>query len=127
MVKVLLVGLGGFLGSIARFLLSLALYQVVENPRFPFATLVINVIGCFAIGAFNAIAEAREIFSPNARLFTVVGVFGGFTTYSAFGFETMALARNWHAGAAALNVGLHLALGLGAVWLGYQAGQLLSK
>ena len=102
-------------------------FQLVENPRFPYATLVINVIGCFAIGAFNGFAEARDMFSPNTRLFAVVGVFGGFTTYSAFGFETLALSRNWHAGAAAVNVGLHLFLGLGAVWLGYQTSQWLAK
>lgn len=126
MVRILLVGAGGFLGSVTRYLVGLALYSYIESPGFPYATLVINVIGCFAIGLFNGVAESRDIFSPEARLFTVVGLFGGFTTYSAFGYETLALARNATLASAAANIVLHIVLGLGAVWLGYWVSQVAS-
>ena len=121
MMKLLLVGAGGFLGSIARYLLS-NFVQLSSNSRFPVGTLLVNVMGCFVIGLLSQIGESREVFSAETRAFIFVGILGGFTTYSSFGNETINLWRNNDSGFALLNVALQLTLGLGAVVLGRMIG-----
>jgi CrcB protein len=81
----------------------------------------VNVAGCLLIGAAAAAADTRQLLSPEARLFLMVGVLGGFTTFSTFGYETLALARDGEALRAAANVITHVVLGLAAVWAGYAA------
>lgn len=115
---VLLVALGGAVGSVARFGLSSLVGTTAAGARFPLGTLVVNVLGCAAIGAFMGSAYSRDWLLGPARLFVVTGLLGGFTTFSAFGWETYALAEGRSPGGAALNVLLQLALGIGAVWLG---------
>jgi CrcB protein len=117
MTDVILVGLGGSLGAMARYLLS-RFVQGVAGPAFPIGTLVVNLIGCLVIGALSQIADARNAFTPQSRAFVFAGVLGGFTTFSSFGNETMALMRADQHLFAVLNVALHVVLGLGAVWLG---------
>lgn len=80
---------------------------------------MVNVIGCFFIGFFSELAEGRGLFSPDARAFLIVGILGGFTTFSTFGNETMNLVRDGQWILALLNVGGQVLLGLGGVWLGY--------
>ena len=121
MMKLLLVGAGGFLGSIARYLLS-NFVQLSSNSRFPVGTLLVNVMGCFVIGLLSQIGESREIFSAETRAFIFVGILGGFTTYSSFGNETINLWRNYENGFALVNIALQLTLGLGAVVLGRMIG-----
>lgn len=116
MIAFLFVGLGGALGSMARYGMSLA----VPSGAFPYATLIVNVVGCFCIGLALPTAERAAGLSPDLRALVVVGFLGGFTTFSAFGHETLALARGG-AGWALLNVGAHLVLGLLAVALGRHA------
>jgi fluoride exporter len=123
MIKTLLVGLGGFLGAIARYLLGGFLNQVGPWPSFPYETLVINTTGCLAIGLLGGLADERGILSPEARAFLLIGVLGGYTTYSTFGYETFQLLRDGEALPAAANVLLQVALGLGGVW----AGNVLSR
>src|ERR1044072_5450644 len=89
---VLIVGIGGFLGSVLRYWLS-AFVQRWAQEAFPLGTLVVNLLGCFVIGAVMSLAEYREAFSPEWRLFLTIGLLGGFTTYSTFGYETFALLR----------------------------------
>lgn len=115
---ILLVGTGGFVGSVLRYLLSGWLFRLLDKPWFPIGTLAVNVLGCLAIGLFGAIAEQRRLFDPELRLFIVVGILGGFTTFSAFAYETTALAQNGRMAGALLNIGLQIILGLLAVWLG---------
>ena len=124
LVNVLLVGAGGFLGAIARYLLSGFVQQRVAG-LFPWGTLVVNVVGCFAMGALAELAESRGFLSAEQRAFAVVGVLGGFTTFSAFGGETLNLARDRDTALAAMNIGLHLALCLGAVWAGRVAAHVV--
>ena len=120
--RALLVGLGGFLGSLGRYGVSgLALRAL--GPAFPFGTLAVNALGCFAIGAVMFAAEDRELLSPSARAFLAIGVLGGFTTFSAFGHETLVQLRDGHCGFAAANVAANVILGLVAVWLGRAAAQ----
>jgi fluoride exporter len=117
MLKLLLVGAGGFLGSVARALLS-NFVQQLSASQFPFGTLTVNVIGCLVIGGLSQLGEARDVFSPETRAFLFVGILGGFTTYSSFGNETINLGRSGLLVSALLNVASQMVLGLGAVWLG---------
>jgi CrcB protein len=116
----LLVGTGGFLGSVARYLIGLLVTQASGASRFPFATLVVNVTGSLIIGALAAFAQRENVLSPGTRLFLFTGLLGGYTTFSAFAYETLILGREQAWLAAALNVLAHVALGLAAVWVGYR-------
>ena len=119
MTHLLLVGAGGFIGSIGRYLLAGAVHQVLHGSTFPYGTMVVNIIGCFAIGCLNGLAEARQTLVPEVRVFLLIGLLGGFTTFSTFGYETIALMRDSQVGAALANVLLQVTVGLLCVWLGY--------
>ncbi|HEY3293848.1 MAG TPA: fluoride efflux transporter CrcB [bacterium] len=121
--EILLVGTGGFLGSVARYAAGGLVYRIVRTPLLPWGTLAVNVLGCLAIGFCGGLAESRQLFSPDARLFLFIGIFGGFTTFSTFGYETFALARDGEMLLAGSNILLQVTFGLGAVW----AGQVLSR
>lgn len=121
MTNVLLVGIGGFLGSAARYLVTGIVTQASTAARFPYGTLVVNTVGCLAIGAIAGLAERADLFSPQVRLVLVTGILGGFTTFSAFAFETYFLGREHHWTLATVNVVAQVALGLAAVWLGHAA------
>jgi CrcB protein len=117
LVKLLLVGFGGFLGAVARYGIGGYVQDRVPGT-FPLGTLAVNAAGCLLIGVLSELAEARGYLSADARLFAVVGLLGGFTTFSAFGNETLNLLRDrdwWLAGA---NVAANVVLAVGAVWLG---------
>lgn len=114
-----LVGAGGFLGSVSRYVLSGAVHRISPFASFPAGTLVVNVAGCLAIGLLGGLADQRQLFTPEARLFLLVGLLGGFTTFSTFGYETLAVLRDGGFSRALASVGLHLLLGLGGVWVGY--------
>lgn len=116
--KVLLVGLGGFIGSILRYLFSGYIQQLSQSSTFPFGTLAVNAAGCLIIGLISQLADVRGVFTPEARLLIFVGVLGGFTTFSTFGNETFNLAQDGQTLPSLLNIAAHLTLGLGAVWLG---------
>ena len=116
--NLLLVGAGGFLGSIGRYLVGGWTHRLV-GAAFPYGTLAVNVIGCLLIGFLGGLADTRQLFSAEARLFLFLGVLGGFTTFSSFGYETFAFARSGEFLFAGLNIVLQLVLGLTAVWLGY--------
>ena len=109
--KTLLIGIGGALGSMARYQLD-GWIQTRFGTAFPWGTLAVNVLGCLAAGAVAAKAEGT------LRLFLIPGVLGGFTTFSAFGLETQALLRQGGVGPATAYVALSLGAGLGAVVLG---------
>jgi len=119
MIKLLLIGTGGFIGSVLRYLLSGAAQSFSQSIAFPYGTLSVNILGCLCIGVLSELAENRGILSADARAFLIVGILGGFTTFSAFGNETMSLIRSGEPALALMNVGAHVVLGLGAVWLGY--------
>jgi CrcB protein len=120
MLKWLIVGAGSFLGGIARYALS-GLVHRWAGAGFPWGTLAVNVGGCFLIGGVLHLVEDRALLGPDARLFVAVGLLGGFTTFSAFGWETFELLRGGQLGLALLNVGGNVAAGLTAVWLGRAA------
>jgi CrcB protein len=118
MTRLLLIGVGGFLGSVARYLLSGTVQTLLRSETFPFGTLAVNVLGCFVVGLVSYLADSRGAFTGDTRAFIVVGVLGGFTTFSAFGNETINLFRDAERWLGSLNVVAHVLLGLGAVWAG---------
>jgi CrcB protein len=120
---IVLVGLGGFIGSVLRYLASGLVQQISQSATFPYGTLAVNLIGCFVIGLLSQLADDRGVFSGEARAFVFIGVLGGFTTFSSFGNETMNLARDGEMLPAFANVSVHFVLGLGAVWLGRLIGR----
>jgi fluoride exporter len=123
----LLVGSGGFIGSAARYYLSGLVLHASGAARFPWGTLTVNTLGCVVIGVLGALAEHLHLFSPAARLLLFTGVLGGFTTYSAFAYETYFLAREQLWAATAANVVLQLGLGVAGVWLGHRAVSVLVR
>lgn len=118
MAHVLIVGVGGFIGSVLRYWLT-GITQRWAQDAFPAGTLLVNVLGCFVVGAFWGLVEYREWFSPEARIFATVGILGGFTTFSAFGYETFALLHDREYLLAAANVGANVVAGIVAVVLGW--------
>lgn len=116
--KILLVGLGGFMGSILRYLMSGYVQQWMKSVDFPYGTLAVNLIGCLVIGFLSQLAEARGVFMAESRAFVFIGVLGGFTTFSTFSNETMNLLRDGERLLAVVNIAAHLVPGLIAVWLG---------
>ena len=116
--QVLLVGAGGFVGSTLRFAVSGLVYRLVPFAVFPYGTLAVNVLGCLAIGVLGGLAETRQVIGPELRLFLMIGLLGGFTTFSTFGYETVSLARDLRAATTLGYVGAHLFFCLGATWVG---------
>ncbi len=115
----LLVGAGGFVGSVLRFGLGGLVQRAFGFPGFPFGTLTVNVLGCLLIGAFAGFVESRQLVATQLRTFALIGVLGGFTTFSTFGFDTFSMIREGEALRAGANVLVSVALGLLCVWLGY--------
>lgn len=119
-----LVALGGALGSAARYGVGLLALRFVHSPggegwrAFPFATLAVNVLGCFAGGLLLGGRLAGRGQDDPARALLITGVLGGLTTFSAFGIETIVLAQQGRAGLAGLNVAANVLLGLSAAALG---------
>ncbi len=124
--KLLLVGAGGFVGSILRYLVSGYIQQITTSATFPFGTLAVNLIGCFVIGFLSQLAEARGVFTPESRALVFVGFLGGFTTFSTFGNESVNLFRDGENFFALVNTALHVVVGFGAVWLGRSVCYLIS-
>ncbi|MBI5058641.1 fluoride efflux transporter CrcB [candidate division KSB1 bacterium] len=123
--ELLWVGSGGFLGSVLRYYVGGCVQRGLPGSAFPMGTLAVNALGCLVIGLLAGLAESRFVLSAEARLFLLIGVLGGFTTYSSFGYETVALARDGQLLAAFGNIALQLVLGLGAVYLGLVASRFL--
>jgi CrcB protein len=123
--NILLVGAGGFIGSILRYLVSGYIQQSTKSIDFPYGTLAVNLIGCFVIGFLAQLVEARGMFTSESRSFVFVGILGGFTTFSSFGNETLNLARDSQLMNALANVGANVILGLFAVWLGRTVSYLI--
>lgn len=119
LVNAALVGTGGFIGAIFRYWLSGLALRAAPLAVFPYGTLAVNMLGCLLIGAGIGLADARQLFGLEFRLFAFVGVLGGFTTYSTFGFDTFALLREAEVARALLNVTVHVVLGVVMVWAGY--------
>ncbi len=126
MLGMLWIGLGGAAGSILRFTISGAIDRLSSDP-FPLGTVLVNVSGCFVIGLFAAVTvpTGRYAVPIDVRQFFMVGVCGGYTTFSSFSLQTLVLADIGDALRAGLNVVVSVALCLLAVWIGSRLGQAL--
>src|SRR5687767_13197062 len=96
MKPILLVALGGALGSVARYKLGGWVLHHTVDWKFPAGTFAVNLLGCAVAGVLAGLVERHNLFSPQTRLFLFTGLLGGFTTFSAFGLETMLLLRRGH-------------------------------
>lgn len=113
-----LVAVGGALGAMSRFALA-EIVQRVGPHAFPLGTFVVNLTGCFIFGLLAGLSEFRVPLSEDARAFLLVGLLGGFTTFSSFGYETFLLLRQGEGALAALNAAGQVLAGIAAVWLGW--------
>jgi len=113
-----IIGAGGFVGAVLRYLVSGWVQYRSGSILFPFGTMAVNMIGCFVIGFLTYLVEVRSMFTPELRSFVLVGLLGAFTTFSSFGNETLGLIRDSRLDLAALNAGIQVSVGVLMVWTG---------
>jgi CrcB protein len=122
--QLLLIGTGGFIGSVARFLVS-RLNTRIDWLSIPIGTLTVNVLGSLLIGFLIGISEKSPILTVEWRMFLMVGLCGGFTTFSSFSGENLVLMKNGQILPLLLYTGLSIFLGFIAVYLGYISTKLM--
>ncbi len=118
MSKLFIVGIGGFIGAVLRYLMSGYVQNLTRSSTFPIGTIAVNITGCFLIGMVSQLVASQANLTGEIRLLVMVGLLGAFTTYSTFSYETMNLLQDQKIFLALLNIGVHLILGLAAVLLG---------
>ena len=118
MLKILYIGTGGFIGATCRYFVSGFIQRFLSASWFPYGTFAVNMIGCFLIGFLNGMAENRQVFSPEFRLFMFIGFLGSFTTFSTFDYEVFEFVRSGQFFSAALDISLQVFVGLGMLWIG---------
>ncbi len=116
--------IGGVAGTVARYVLAGAVYQAFGTD-FPYGTLAVNLIGCFAIGFLAALAEEKFLLGPNARLLLMAGFCGAFTTFSTFMLETANLMKDGETLRAFMNVVISIIVGFIVFRLGVLIGELI--
>jgi CrcB protein len=124
-INIILVGIGGFIGAVLRYLTSGLVQRMANGHPFPYGTLAVNVIGCLVIGLLAGLAESRGIFTAESRALVFVGVLGAFTTFSTFGYETTTFLQDGQTLSALTNIGVQLTFGLAAVWAGAMLARLV--
>jgi fluoride exporter len=117
-VNLLLIAVGGALGSVARYLMSMFVLRA-SGSLLGVGTFAVNVVGCTVFGVIAGLAERRFVFGPEARMFLLVGVLGGFTTFSSFAFESVQLLRDGQFVAAAVNIVGQVVAGLAGLWVAF--------
>ena len=118
MQKTLVIGLAGLVGTLARYWLSGWIGRKF-GETFPTGTLVVNLVGCFLVGFLYHSFEERHLVDPMIRSAVLIGLLGGFTTFSAYGIQTFTLLRDGEFALALLNVFISNFCGLLLVWTGY--------
>jgi fluoride exporter len=116
---ILLIGSGGFLGSIARYGLQHLMHKTITSV-FPYGTLLVNIIGCFAIGLIYGSLGKSNWLTEDWKLFLAIGICGGFTTFSSFSYENIKLLQDGQAFQALLYIAASVIIGLAMTFLGIQ-------
>ena len=124
MKSLLIVFFGGGLGSMVRFALSKWI-ATLHSHNFPWGTLFVNIVACFALGAIIGLADHKQIISPYARLFWTVGFCGGFSTFSTFSSETLYLLQDGFPLSMTIYITVSLLLCVGATFAGLYLGETL--
>lgn len=125
MYKLLLLGFGGLLGTLVRYWLSGVIARRV-GETFPFGTLTVNLLGCLVIGLLYFWLEERFLVDPVIRTAILIGLLGGFTTFSSYGLQAFTLVQDGEFLLAGLYVTISNLIGLFLVWFGYSTAKLLS-
>lgn len=120
--SILMVGMGGFIGTVARFLIA-RYFQFNVNSAFPWSTFIVNIVGCLLIGIIYGLSEKGNMWSPDVRLFLTVGICGGFTTFSTFSYDSFLMVQEQDWFRFALYTSLSIFIGLMAVY----GGRLIIK
>ncbi len=123
--RYLFVALGGAIGSVARYALDGFILRLA-SPYFPSGTFVVNALGCLVFGVIIGFADGRSALTPTGRLFLLIGLLGGFTTFSTFTFETFQLVRGGEYARGVLNAAGQVIVGYLAMWAGYVATRSLA-
>ena len=123
MMKLTFIAAGGAAGALLRYGVAAVATQWSNGNGFPVGTLVVNLLGCLAMGLLGGFFAGPQLVPEHIRVGLLVGVLGAFTTFSTFGGETFQLINDGEFGLAALNVGLSNVCGIAAVWLGYRASE----
>lgn len=118
-----LIALGGSIGAVARYGLA-GLVQRFTGPAFPFGTFTVNMVGCLLFGILIGLDEQRVALGPQARAFLLIGVLGGFTTFSSFTYDTFQLLRDGEAASAFANTAGQAVIGLVALWTGFVVARI---
>ena len=128
MMTYLWIAIGGAIGSVGRYWLS-GLIANRFGSTFPWGTIIVNVTGCLVIGFFNTLTgtEGRWLASPTARTFFMIGICGGYTTFSSFSLQTLNLANDGEWLYAGANILYSVALCLAGVWLGHALAVYLNS
>lgn len=122
MYKILAIAIGGAIGTLARFGMGTLLARLMERTGFPWATMTVNLVGCFLIGYLNGLFIERVLVTPEIRLALLIGFLGGFTTFSSFGWETISFLRDGQYLMAGVNIAANNVIGLLLVLIGYVLG-----
>ncbi len=125
--QLLWVGAGGFVGAVLRFVMTLGVNHLLERAWTPYGTMTVNILGCFLLGLLSELSETRGLLGPNARLFMLVGLLGGFTTFSTFEYETLMLMREGRPMRAMANAGIQVAVGFAAAAAGFGLARLFGS
>src|ERR1043165_1628364 len=123
MTKTILIGIAGLAGTLLRYWLS-GFVTRQSGETFPWGTLVVNIFGCLLAGAVFYLAEERALFNPTVHPVILIGLLGGFTTFSSYGLQTFTLLRDGAFGLATLNLVISNVLGVLMVWAGYSLARI---
>ncbi len=117
--EALFIGLGGFIGAVARYYLGNMAHKWLEIDNFPVGILIVNIIGCFVIGILSGIVDTKILINENFKSLLIIGLLGSFTTFATFSNDTLKLLTEGNIFYALLNVFLSVIVGLVFVWAGY--------
>jgi len=124
MTRIFLIGLAGFIGTIARYWFS-GVVARRYGETYPYGTLAVNLVGCFLVGLLFHLMQDRYLVNQNLRSIVLIGFLGGFTTFSSYGLQTFTLLQDREIGLAMLNLAASNVLGLFLVWAGYTLAKVL--